>query len=188
MGLLDLFKKENVSYYGSSSYVHVDKLIKSERNLLIVSPYIDDYYAKFLLRHSRGKRMYLLSSSIAQSAARKLTANNMPGATALVWTASSVNLIVLVLGKFSPVFALLSLSIALVYYVFSLSSRRKIKLKTPREFVHAKLYVGDSAAIEGSANLTYSGMHKNIEQISVTRDEKKIAELKEQFWKLWNSA
>jgi phosphatidylserine/phosphatidylglycerophosphate/cardiolipin synthase-like enzyme len=188
VGILDLFRKENLSYYGSSSYVHVDKLIKSERNLLIISPYIDDYYARFLLRHSRGKRIYVLSSSIAQTAAKKLNSSSVPGAIALVWISASANLIVLYLGKFSSIFAVASISVAIVYFIASLFSRRNIRLKTPREFVHAKLYVGDSAAIEGSANLTFSGMHKNIEHISVTRNERKIAELKEQFWKLWNSA
>ena len=98
------------------------------------------------------------------------------------------NLLVVSLGRFSSAFALASFAAAFAYLLISLSSCKKIRLKAPKEFVHAKMYVGDETAIEGSANLTYNGMHKNVEQISVTRNEKKIAELKEQFWKLWNSA
>jgi len=46
-------------------------------------------------------------------------------------------------------------------FIVRLSTRRpkNIRLKVPKEFIHAKFYVGDNEAITGSANLTYRGMH-----------------------------
>ena len=37
----------------------------------------------------------------------------------------------------------------------------------------------------GSANLTYSGMHKNIEHIEVIKEGDRIAELEKHFRQLW---
>jgi len=55
-------------------------------------------------------------------------------------------------------------------------------------FVHEKIYIGSDTAITGSANLTYSGMHRNIEHIEITHDPERIAELGRHFNGLWNEA
>ena len=45
-----LDKKSEIEYYsGINSHAYVEKLIKDSDSLLIVSPYIDKYYAHFLL-------------------------------------------------------------------------------------------------------------------------------------------
>jgi phosphatidylserine/phosphatidylglycerophosphate/cardiolipin synthase-like enzyme len=64
--------------------------------------------------------------------------------------------------------------------------RKNIMLKTTGEdFVHEKLYISDSMAIIGSANLTYNGTHKNIEHIEIIRDRGEIDELKRHFNSMW---
>ena len=64
---------------------------------------------------------------------------------------------------------------------------KNITVKTTGEdFVHEKLYISDTVAIVGSANLTYAGMHKNVEHIQMVDDKNEITELKEHFNSLWS--
>jgi len=65
------------------------------------------------------------------------------------------------------------------------NSNLQVKVITER-FVHEKLYISGNTAISGSANLTYNGMHKNIEHIEVTKDESKIREMRRHFESMWN--
>jgi phosphatidylserine/phosphatidylglycerophosphate/cardiolipin synthase-like enzyme len=187
MGLLSLFKRRTDSYYGNEAHKYVDKLLSGGKNLLIVSPYIDDYYADYLASHARGKRMYIISSSIKKSAAKRLRGADFSGVTAAAFLLTSFNAALFVSGFFSASFALLSVSSVAAYAIYSLTHRNRISLKIPSEFVHAKMYVSDSAAIEGSANLTYAGMHKNIEGIRIISNPEQLDELKRRFWTLWNS-
>jgi phosphatidylserine/phosphatidylglycerophosphate/cardiolipin synthase-like enzyme len=53
-------------------------------------------------------------------------------------------------------------------------------------FVHEKLYIGNDKAITGSANLTYNGLHKNIEHIEVINSIERIGKLKSHFNDLWS--
>src|SRR5271157_2748957 len=54
---------QGVQYSGSDSYKFVDKLIKSgSGEMLVVSPYIDNYYARVLLRASRRRRFRVITS------------------------------------------------------------------------------------------------------------------------------
>ncbi|MGA3020527.1 MAG: phospholipase D-like domain-containing protein [Candidatus Micrarchaeales archaeon] len=187
MNLFRLFQRENFSYYGQDSHKHIDKLLRNEKNILIISPYIDDYYANHIVRNSRGKSVHIISSSIKQSAAKRLTENRVRGMAMFTFLIITINLVLFSLGIFALYFAIASLAVVSFLIIFSRFPKRRIYLKIPKEFVHAKMYVGDRTAIEGSANLTYSGMHKNIERINVTHDIRKISESKREFWRLWNS-
>ncbi len=188
MGLLSLFKERPGSYYGKRAYKYVDRLLRESRDLLIVSPYIDDYYASYLARHSRGKKIYIISSSIASTAAKKLRRDDsLGGSFTAAFITVSVNWLLFVLNDSNPLFTFSSVTIGMALVFLSLTHRNSIFLKIPQEFVHAKMYVGDSEAIEGSANLTYAGMHKNIESIRQVVDPKAVDALKRQFWTLWNS-
>ncbi|MGC8671522.1 MAG: phospholipase D-like domain-containing protein, partial [Candidatus Micrarchaeia archaeon] len=75
----------------------------------------------------------------------------------------------------------------LLAYFADLSAKKGIAVKVPKEFVHAKLYIGEAEALEGSANLTFSGMHKNIEQLRLVKSEEEIKALKAEFDKLWKN-
>ncbi len=61
-----------------------------------------------------------------------------------------------------------------------------LKVKVAKgKFVHEKVYIGNDIAIVGSANLTYNGMHKNVEHIDVIKDDARIRQLREHFESLW---
>ena len=189
MGFLSLFKKRTSSYYGKEAYKHVDKLLNSERKVLIVSPYIDDYYASYLVERSPGRSFHIISSSISGVAAKKLSRTGLGNALTSTFLSISVNWLILLLGHFNPYLAFTTIGAGMLLVAYSLVHRNSIYLKIPKNFVHAKMYIGDKMAIEGSANQsTYAGMHKNIESIRVISDQKEINELKHSFWALWNSS
>ncbi len=188
MGLLSVFGPRDRSYSGKHTYRHVERLLRRERNLMIVSPYIDDYYARYLMRHCRGKNVRVLSSSMRPEAARRLRGRDMGPAVTFAMLVAAANLALFFLGRAFPAFVAISVAAAAALVVFSYRRRNGISLRVPRDFVHAKMYVGDDMAIEGSANLTYAGMHGNVEHVSVTFDRERIVELKRQFASLWNVA
>ena len=188
MGFLSLFKKGSGAYYGSESYKRVERLIASERDLLIVSPYIDDYYAAYLAAHSRGKKIHIISSSITGSAAKRLHRNDtLRSSLTATFLSVSVSWLLFLLDAFNPIYSLATIAAGVLLVSYAFMHRSSIYLKIPKDFVHAKMYVGDSSAVEGSANLTYAGMHKNIEGVRLITDPKEVDALKHQFWTLWNS-
>ncbi|MGC8662335.1 MAG: phospholipase D-like domain-containing protein [Candidatus Micrarchaeia archaeon] len=164
----------------------MERLIKKSSEVLIVSPYIDIYYAKFILRNSKNKRIYIISSSMDRKVKKLLEQGNFPATSlALFLTFSFAALIISAVGfgNFIFIFSILFLAI----FLFRLKMRKPggIKLKIPQNFVHAKLYIGNSMAIIGSANLTYRGLHKNVEHIEIHEDLEYIKKLKEEFWRMW---
>lgn len=178
------------SYYGRSSFKYVEPLLNDEKEILIVSPYIDTYYANYLRSHARGKRILVISSAIGKDDAKKLISRRRAWLKALFFllVLSSIGLVLVSAGTTSLVFLAMT---ALIFPLFlveqlRLKEEHNISLKIPKSFVHAKLYVGKNAAVEGSANLTFAGMHKNVEHVSVTRDPQEISELRKQFWRIWN--
>ncbi len=162
-------------------------MLKGEKNLLIISPYIDDYYAAFLARHSHGRKRYIISSSIRGSASKRLRRSDIGNPLVATFLAVSVNWLLFLLNEFNPALAIVSICFGFVLIAYSLARRSSIYLKVPKDFVHAKLYVGDSVAVEGSANLTYAGMHKNLESVRLITDRREVEALKRRFWTLWNS-
>lgn len=170
-------------YYGSDTHKHIDRLIESGREILIVSPYVDRYYAEKLLDSSRGRRFYLISSSMDEQAL------SMLNGTSSIWVVaylclSSALLVLLLYIRVPSALLLLSLVPLIVGSIKNMGKTR-IMLKIPKRFVHAKMYISESEAITGSANLTYKGTHKNLEQISIIRNREDIDKLKRQFWELW---
>lgn len=187
MSLLKLLSRERASYYGNETYKHVEKLLRSESDLLIVSPYIDAYYADYLLKNSRGKNIYVISSSIKREVAKKFAPSMLPTAMRSAFLFASFNALLLLSGYFNTYLALASFGIAAAFAVFSAPAKSRVHLKIPKRFVHAKMYLGNRSAIEGSANLTYVGTHRNIEKINIISNQESIDELRNQFWKMWNS-
>jgi phosphatidylserine/phosphatidylglycerophosphate/cardiolipin synthase-like enzyme len=176
--------------YGRNSYELVEKLIRSSKNVCIISPYIDAYYADFIVRHGKGKRIRIISSAISKEARKRISKMS---AYKLILTLSALIIANLLIVRLSASIAaytsFISFLLFLVYimaYANDRSRKNGIRLKIPKEFVHAKLYIGDNMAIEGSANLTFSGMHKNIEQIRVIDSAEEVSNLRKEFDKLWN--
>ncbi|MDE1851703.1 MAG: hypothetical protein KGH69_03385 [Candidatus Micrarchaeota archaeon] len=185
--MIGILGRRNIQYSGRSCYRHVDRLIRRGRRVLIVSPYVDDYYAKFLLANSQGKEIYLLSSSVERSVRRRLE-GRLPAAKMAAGAAviAAVEYMLFAIGAQLIYLFLYPLLMAVALYIVVLP--RRIKLKVPKSFVHAKLYISEDEAVRGSANLTYRGMHSNIEHIEVVRDRKEIGSMANEFWRLWNSS
>ncbi len=174
---------------GAGSHAQVEQLIRRGREIYIVSPYIDNYYAALIRRHAGRKRFYILSSSMKGNA-RRILESRGSWASVAVFAASVVVIlcILFALSLLSPGIAVLAvLAVLARIAVFKHFSGNRIRLKVPGRFVHAKMYISERMAITGSANLTYNGMHSNIEHMETVYDPRTILELKKQFWKIWDA-
>jgi len=187
--MLNIFKTP--SYSGKNVHKYVEKLIKNGKEILIVSPYIDSHYANYLLSHSRGKSFHIISSSLDGDAKRLLTKGRFPTglliSTILFAVADSLLYymgIYLYAGLLSAILLLMAIAVAFL----AAGKPTNIKLKIPKEFVHAKLYISEREAIRGSANLTYRGQYENVEHVEVAYDKEEIGRLSNQFWDLWKGA
>lgn len=177
------------SYSGQSSYRHVDALIRRSRRIMVISPYISNGYARMLAgRAASGAHVRVITSesSVGRGSALKEGAG-FPHAKALLFLAL-MDAISVYLG-----FAYTTIIIsALMAILGALAFKRRrdiglnMEVKVPRgRFVHEKIYLSDDMAITGSANLTYSGMHRNVEHIYVIRDQARVKELRSHFEHLW---
>ncbi len=175
----------NTYYCGSDTHKYIDELISSKGEILVVSPYIDRYYAEIISRKSGGRKFYVISSSLEGDALKLLEKN--PSA---LWIASYALLSIMILGLLlfvgvGGLYLLISVIPIAVGTVKNAGRKSKVSLKVPKQFVHAKIYISDGMAITGSANLTYKGTFKNVEHINVVYDKEEIGRLKEQFWGMW---
>jgi phosphatidylserine/phosphatidylglycerophosphate/cardiolipin synthase-like enzyme len=174
-------------YYGKESYRIIDRLVNSTGPICIVSPYIDVHYAKMMTKNRRA-RFYIISSSIGEDAHRLMARSRYISKRRIICgitlSIASYAVMRLLYPLQSPFGLALPLAIAVASLALAIS-KSNITIKKPRRFIHSKFYVCDFLAVEGSANLTYNGTHKNIEQISYTEDAKRISALKDQFEKLW---
>ncbi len=181
---------ESNSYYsGTSCHLYVESLLRKGGKVLIVSPYIDRYYAKFIMQNMHEKDVRIISSSMDKEAMEMLSGSwdsvTIAGTAALL---GLVEVFGFVAG--ANIVDLSSLLFAVGLFAIALLRLRRgsVRIKVPREFVHAKLYVSESEAIHGSANLTYNGMHKNIEHIEIVRDKEAIGRLRNEFMHMWDEA
>ncbi|MGC8676209.1 MAG: phospholipase D-like domain-containing protein [Candidatus Micrarchaeia archaeon] len=175
--------------YGDRSYVAVDKLIKESKSLCIISPYIDEYYAKYLVKHAKGKRIRIISSSISRRAEKRLARRSLKRLAAFLLAVAMLNYALAGSG-IEPLVGMASVLCSSAYvlvYLSDATNKMGISLKTPRQFVHAKLYIGDNFAVEGSANLTFAGMHKNIEQTRRIENSEEVQALRNDFERLWRT-
>ncbi|MDE1850442.1 MAG: hypothetical protein KGH54_01450 [Candidatus Micrarchaeota archaeon] len=187
--MLHIFKTP--SYSGKNVHRYVEKLIRNGKEILIVSPYIDCHYASYLLRHSGGKRFYIISSSLDRGARRLLEKGRFPTgllASTILFAIADSLLYYLGLYLYAGLLSAIILLLAIATAFIAAKKPTNIMLKVPREFVHAKLYISESEAIRGSANLTYRGQHENVEHVEVDYDKQEINRLRGQFWEMWRGA
>ncbi len=184
----------NQYYNGSESYRYIEPLLRNGRDICIVSPYIDRYYAGFMKSISRGKRIRIISSSIDRDAQAILKKRPRRGLLLATVAALFLANYLLYSAAYPRLVVLLSLSLSaaiLLLLAFGSLSEGSaggdIKLRIPRGFVHAKIYISENAAVAGSANLTYRGMHKNIEQIGIIHEAAEIKRLRDEFMRMWDS-
>ncbi|MDE1857006.1 MAG: hypothetical protein KGH98_02895 [Candidatus Micrarchaeota archaeon] len=186
------------SHSGKDTYMEIDGLLTNrDPNLNIVSPYIGPYYARMLLGLARRKNVRIITSEPKlESSKRAVAYINSRGnrkASLVKW---SLYMIVLeaILTLFRmypldfyilPVFILGWLALY-AHYRSGMNLRIRMKVVT-KDFIHEKLFISDTKAIVGSANLTYGGTHKNIEHIEVISDPERIRGLADHFESLWSS-
>ncbi|MCL4380937.1 phospholipase D-like domain-containing protein [Candidatus Marsarchaeota archaeon] len=183
------------SYSGSESYKQIDALLRNSGKLKIISPYISLFYARRLAELSKSRKIWIITSkpnSGADMAAFKyLTklSNIMVFIKLFVYFAVMGAFAVL-FGFYTAAFILLGIflmAFAALRLKYGSIARSNIFVKTSKQFIHEKIYIGNSSAIVGSANLTYSGTHRNIEYIEVIREKEKIKSLEKHFDSLWSS-
>lgn len=182
-------------YSGSESYKYVEPiLLDGGRELLVISPYIGISYAKRLVALGRRKRVRVLtsaSSEVVSDYIRHRSRHALYGylkAAVILGAGAFVSFyfsFYMVAGLALAVAALVLLA-SLVAYRHSRSSDVDVRISYER-FVHEKAYISDSVAAVGSANLTYSGMHKNVERVEIITDPSRVARLRAHFFDLWKS-
>ena len=188
-------QRQDELYSGDSSYKFVDKLIRnSDKTLRIVSPYISNHYTKMLLGMKRKKDIQVITSNVSLEYKNSLLKEYLGLGRfrrymhlMVIFTVVAVAgfwLGVFSIGLIASLFDLLAAILFYRAYTRRLETRLRVRI-ADKKFVHEKLYIGDNTAITGSANLTFSGMHKNIEHIEVTSDRRKVTELARHFDELW---
>lgn len=182
------FPNGNTYYAGSNCYRYAEKLIKKGREVLIISPYIDEYYAKFLIENGKGKRIRIISSSIGNEAKRILSRKKPVGMLIAVFVAVlSLNCLLYLAFKLTTPMLVMSIMLLLASSLIFIGTKYDIIVKTPKNFVHSKMYIAENSVIHGSANLTYRGMHKNTEQIEIVNEQGMVERLRGEFLRLWKS-
>lgn len=179
-------------YSGDSSYKYIDRLIKNwDRELRVISPYISSHYARMLAGAGRRKRVMVITSRRSLETFKSHGFGRLKLYIKLLVYLALLDAIAIYLNFFAVVVVLslfVFIDIALFYRMYRsrLLPRASIKVATSR-FVHEKLYISNSVAITGSANLTFQGTHRNIEHIEIINDPEKISRLRSHFDRLWKS-
>jgi phosphatidylserine/phosphatidylglycerophosphate/cardiolipin synthase-like enzyme len=186
---------EPESYSGSSSFKYIDQLIEQGNGeLIIISPYISNNYAEMVLRAGKHRRVRIITSQSSAEQAKRI----MDGSVQKVWTAAKAAVVFIVAASvglytgitiISEVAASLAITSSLLAVYWHRSKKKSnINVRIPERFVHEKMYISDELAIVGSANLTYSGTHKNVEHIELIREPDRIDALIAHFNELWDSS
>ena len=82
----------NTYYYGSDTHRYINELICRKGEMLMVSPYVDRYYAELMLKKSRGRKFYLISSSVEDDVLRLLKGGSR------LWILAYLGLSMILLG------------------------------------------------------------------------------------------
>lgn len=180
------------NYEGTDTYKYIDGLLRKRSNeLLVITPFLGPSYASALWKEAGKKKVYVvISNSKINSKAWKLLSHGRLGGYARAFAYLAVLSALLFYLKLK-VFAfgtVALLAAVLLLAIIRRSKRGNLHVKiSDRLFIHEKLYITDTEAISGSANLTYGGTHRNLEQIAITHDPSEIRRLKEHFWAVWGS-
>ena len=181
------------SYEGIDSYRRVEPLLNGGgTRLMIISPFISPYYSRMLLRAAGRKKIKIITSGseINRNALKAMQYGRARGYAKVLLYLFVLAAILFYFGLYAFA-AVAGAAFAAVLGLFVAGSRRKspIDVKVMRDvFVHEKVYISDNRAVVGSANLTYSGMHRNLEHTEVIDDLQEVSRLASHFEKLWDSA
>ncbi len=187
-----LKQKSAVGYSGADTYKYIDKLINDNaKELKIITPYLGISYARLLLKLSKRKKIRLIVSGDAKKKEEAAVKLIIKKGRVMNWKPifyGIVVAIVLVIVQAYPLlFSLVALMALYTYYVEIYDPEgRNIEIKiSTKNFIHEKAYISNKNAIVGSANLTYSGTHRNTEHIEMIKNERRLRELNKHFDDLW---
>lgn len=183
----------DAQYSGSSSYRYVESLINDSADIDIVSPYISSGYARMLARHAARHRVRIITSGAEQNGAALMELGH--GAAHAGWGRAVLFFLLLsiisaVLGLYYALAVLAPFTAVLAAAAFASARKRmsNLMVKVSRgAFIHEKLYISERAVISGSANLTYSGMHRNVEHLDVSVIPERISTMRHHFDDMWKS-
>jgi len=184
------------SYSGHNSYRYVEPVLKEKSDeLMVISPYIGDDYARMLVDLGKSKRVRVITSEY--SAGVKGYAKRY-SKESLFEHLKPIILMFILIGaaiylRFYEVLAvlivILLILLSLTYVKYKRTRHSNFEVRLPYErFVHEKMYISRRSAAVGSANLTFSGMHSNLENVQLTTDREKIDEFRDHFDKLWEQS
>ena len=191
-GFLKRQREDTIGYSGSDTHKHIDALINDNgRYLRIITPYIGISYARMLLSISKRKRIELLISGDSNKKDEEAVSlllkkgRRMDKRLVLILFIAMVASAIIKLYLITIGFGVL-LAIAILFGLVLNPGGRDIttKIATDR-FVHEKMYISENMAIVGSANLTYSGTHRNVEHIEIIKDKERIEQLNRHFKDIW---
>lgn len=189
-----LKSRKTRGYSGNETYKFIDELLNDDgKSLRIVSPYIGISYARKLLKLAKRKKIYILTSGDDKK-------KDEDAVKLLLGSSGKLNLKLLFLfliaeGMLFYLKFYLYGAIVLALLVFGLYLETVRKVGIPNlhvkiattKFIHEKIYISHNKAIVGSANMTWSGTHKNIEHIEIIKDLGRVRELSQHFDKLWGN-
>lgn len=183
------------SYSGTESYRYVERLIRDGKDLSIISPYVSLRYAKMLSNHARRHRVRLITSR-SPTNEDALSYLGKHAGTYRRWAKASLFLAVLAALGFLldlyyvyPALAAVSTSLAIVSASKYGKGEARLSFRIAGgAFVHEKLYLSKGTAIVGSANLTFNGLHRNVEHIEVITEGNRLETLYRHFNELWRSS
>ncbi|MGC8669725.1 MAG: phospholipase D-like domain-containing protein [Candidatus Micrarchaeia archaeon] len=184
------FSKDE-QYSGSQSFKYIDKLINSrDKELLVISPYISNYYVRLLLHKKKNVRIITSESSMSKNSLLcHLSTHSLLGHLKAITYFIVFGIVLLLLNlkvAYTAAFIIAALLFANLIKNAITGFKTNINVKIVKNpFIHEKLYIGKDLAILGSANLTYNGTHRNVEHIEIITDKHKIKELKDHFEEYW---
>lgn len=180
-------------YSGSESYKYIEPILRDQSGeLLVITPYMSMGYAKMLVGLGKRKQVRVITSSASEQVASfirhrsKYIVYGYLGPIALFIFAAVIAMYFSFyqIGLGALGLAGLVALIALIRYRISKNSDIEVRIYQDR-FVHEKAYISHEAAAVGSANLTFSGMRKNVERVEIITDPSRIRTLRDHFFDLW---
>ncbi len=140
-----------------------DTIKSSKRFLVAVSPWISEKYAKALFKKSReGVNVIVVTTKDSEKTFLKLIKKYCSKKPSKKLLLLGLLLLPFVIGLFILLIAILKSKSAKTK-----GGKIKIIIVDENFFVHVKAYINEKYAIIGSANLTESGLWKNVEILSV---------------------
>ncbi len=183
---------ENGTYYhGTHTHRYINTMINSSSRMHIVSPYIDQYYARLIADKAKNAEFYIIASAIEDDAKRILCNRGSKASLILHAFISLILLYIMLRYAALPLYAVplafVPMLVGIGKYFRRTKGAQRIHLKVPRQFVHAKMYISEDQAILGSVNLTYKGTHSNVEHIDIKGDPEEVRMLRKEFWEMWRA-